>query len=205
MINFSGMFFPIFTMLFVVIDPIGNMPVFLSLTTSPREGYREKVALRACLIGFLVLTFFAFAGEKFLTSLGISLPAFRIAGGIMLFIVGIQMIFGEEKKDDKSEETPGTNDVAVFPLAVPLIAGPGTIASIILLMSEQQGHLGTQLLVIITLAAVLLCQYVAFRLAGLLSRLFGQSVNTVISKIFGIILGAMSTQFVIDGIKASIA
>ena len=203
MADFFSLFIPMFTMLFVVMDPIGNMPLFLALTASPREGYREQVAKRACLIGFFVLVVFAFVGERFLNAMGISLPAFRIAGGIMLFIVGLQMVFGEEHKEKSTEEPEaGTTDVAIFPLAVPLIAGPGTIASIILLMSSHNGDISSQMLIIFTLAVVLLANYGLFRAAAVLSRIVGQTVNTVISKIFGIVLGALSAQFIIDGVKS---
>ncbi|MCQ2914782.1 MAG: MarC family protein [Alphaproteobacteria bacterium] len=195
------------TMLFVVIDPIGNMPIFMSLTNSPRQGYRAEVAKRSVLIGFIVLIFFAFAGEAFLNSLQISLPAFRIAGGIMLFIVGLQMIFTNIEKphaDDGKDQLYGGVDVAVFPLAVPLIAGPGTIASIILMMSEARGKPIEQCSIIIALIAILILSYILFRLCDLFARLFGQTINNVISKILGIVLGALASQFVIDGIKALI-
>ena len=204
--QFFSLFIPMFTMLFVVLDPIGNMPLFLALTNSPREGYREQVAKRACLVGFFILVVFAFIGEKFLNAMGISLPAFRIAGGILLFIVGLQMVFGEENKEEAaSEDKPeGTNDVAIFPLAVPLIAGPGTIASIVLLMSSHHGDITSQMMIIFTLAVVLLANYGLFRIAAWLSRIVGETVNTVISKIFGIVLSALSAQFIIDGIDSLI-
>lgn len=202
---FFSLFIPMFTMLFVVLDPIGNMPLFLALTNSPREGYREQVAKRACLVGFFILVVFAFIGEKFLNAMGISLPAFRIAGGILLFIVGLQMVFGEENKEDAGEDKPeGTNDVAIFPLAVPLIAGPGTIASIVLLMSSHHGDITSQMMIIFTLAIVLLANYGLFRVAAWLSRIVGETINTVISKIFGIVLSALSAQFIIDGINSLI-
>ncbi|CCZ22726.1 membrane protein putative [Acetobacter sp. CAG:977] len=155
------------------------------------------------MIGGLVLLMFAFAGEAFLNLLSISLPAFRIAGGVLLFVVALQMIFEEEQKDKAADaENPHENDVSVFPLAVPLIAGPGSIASIILMMSEQHGSVGGQAAVIIALCAVLLITYILFRMSTLCARLMGQTVNQVISKILGIVLGAMAAQFVIDGISA---
>lgn len=200
-------FLKICTMLFVVIDPIGNMPVFMSLTSSPRPGYRALMAKRAVIIGFIVLLFFAFAGEAFLNSLGITLPAFRIAGGIMLFMVAINMMndAGDKKESDENKDMPyGTNDVSVFPLAIPLIAGPGTIASIILLMSERHGDLTAQGIVILALVLILLFSYILFRLCDFFARIFGQTANTVITKVLGIVLGAMAAQFVLDGIKAFI-
>ncbi len=194
---------PPFMILFVTMDPIGNMPIFMTLTESPRPDYSKAMARRAVLIGGLVLLMFAFAGEAFLNLLSISLPAFRIAGGVLLFVVALQMIFEEEQKDKAADaENTHENDVSVFPLAVPLIAGPGSIASIILMMSEQHGSVGGQAAVIIALCAVLLITYILFRMSTLCARLMGQTVNQVISKILGIVLGAMAAQFVIDGISA---
>lgn len=201
--TFLDVFLPPFTMLFVTMDPIGNMPIFMSLTESPRSGYRQLMARRSVFIGFCVMLFFAYAGEVFLNLLGISIPAFRIAGGIMLFIVALQMIFLEEQKEKAAEdaaEHPYENDVSVFPLAVPLIAGPGSIASIILLMSERHGMLMQQGVVIGSLIAVSLITYILFILSNSFARLFGQTINTVISKLLGIILGAMASQFIIDGV-----
>ncbi len=194
---------PPFMILFVTMDPIGNMPIFMTLTESPRPDYRKAMAKRAVMIGGIVLLAFAFAGEIFLTSLSISLSAFRIAGGILLFVVALQMIFVEEQKEKAAEtDNPFENDVSVFPLAVPLIAGPGTIASIILMMSERHGSFAGQAAVIAALFAVLLISYVLFRLSNFFARLLGQTVNQVISKILGIVLAAMAAQFVIDGIVA---
>ena len=208
MLTFLDLFLPPFTMLFVVMDPVGNMPIFMSLTESPRPGYRQLMAKRSVLIGFFVMLFFAYAGEAFLNLLGISMPAFRIAGGLMLFIVALQMIFVEERKEKAAgeiSENPYANDVAVFPLAVPLIAGPGSIASIILLMSERHGQWGLQLYVVLALALASIIQYVLFRLSSYFARVLGKTINTVISKLLGIILGAMASQFVIDGIRSLIA
>ena len=205
MTSFLDLFLPPFTMLFVIMDPIGNMPMFMTLTESPRPGYRLLMAKRSVIIGFFVMLFFAYAGEAFLNLLGISIPAFRIAGGIMLFIVALQMIFVEEQKEKAAEEiteNPYANDVAVFPLAVPLIAGPGSIASIILLMSERHGQWGRQLYVIFALALVSVITYVLFRLSNYFARVLGKTINTVISKLLGIILGAMASQFVIDGVSS---
>ncbi|MBR4126565.1 MAG: MarC family protein [Alphaproteobacteria bacterium] len=205
MLSLLDLFLPPLTMLFVVMDPIGNMPIFMSLTESPRPGYRQLMAKRSVLIGFCVMLFFAYAGEAFLNLLGISMPAFRIAGGIMLFIVALQMIFVEEQKEKAAgeiTEDPYANDVAVFPLAVPLIAGPGSIASIILLMSERHGQWKQQLYVISALAIVSLITYILFRLSNYFARVLGKTINTVISKLLGIVLGAMASQFVIDGVRS---
>jgi len=208
MSSILDLFLPPFTMLFVVMDPIGNMPIFMSLTESPRPGYRLLMAKRSVFIGFFVMLFFAYAGEAFLNLLGISMPAFRIAGGIMLLIVALRMIFVEEQKEKAAvevAENPYANDVAVFPLAVPLIAGPGSIASIILLMSERHGQWGQQLYVITALILVSLITYILFRLSNYFARVLGKTINTVVSKLLGIILGAMAAQFVIDGVHSLIS
>lgn len=194
---------PAITVLFVTMDPIGNMPVFMSLTNSPRPDYAKAMARRSVLIGGTVLLFFAFAGETFLRLLGISLPAFRIAGGVMLFVVALQMVFGgEEKQKMDDEETTFQNDVSVFPLAVPLIAGPGTITSIILLMNQAKTEsLSSQICVVAAMTVVLLITFFAFRLSTLCARIMGQTINQVITRILGLILAAMAAQFVVDGIN----
>lgn len=196
---------PAFTVLFVTMDPIGNMPIFMSLTESPRPGYKKSMARRSVIVGGAVLVMFAFAGEAFLSLLGISLPAFRIAGGLMLFVVALQMVFDQEKKEKSAEsENVFENDVSVFPLAVPLIAGPGAITSIILLMSERHDSFLSQSVVLIALLGVLLITYILFRLSSVCARLLGQTVNQVISKILGIVLAAMAAQFVVDGVSSVI-
>ncbi len=196
---------PAFTVLFVTMDPIGNMPIFMSLTESPRPDYKKSMARRSVIIGGGVLVMFAFAGEAFLSLLGISLPAFRIAGGLMLFVVALQMVFDQEKKEKSAEsENVFENDVSVFPLAVPLIAGPGAITSIILLMSERHDSFLNQSVVLIALFGVLLITYILFRLSSVCARLLGQTVNQVISKILGIVLAAMAAQFVVDGVSSVI-
>ena len=203
MSSFPDLFLSPLTMLFVAMDPIGNMPVFMGMTESPRSGYRLLMAKRSVFIGFCVLFFFAYTGEAFLNMLGISMPAFRIAGGIMLFLVALQMIFVEEQKEKAAgevTENPFANDISVFPLAVPLIAGPGAIASIILLMSERRGQWDAQLYVLLALILVSLIQYTLFRLSNYFARVLGKTVNKVISKLLGIVLGAMASQFVIDGV-----
>ena len=197
-----SIFLPAITVLFVTMDPIGNMPIFMSLTNSPRPDYPKAMAKRSVLIGGTVLLFFAFAGETFLHLLGISLPAFRIAGGIMLFVVALQMVFGgEEKEKIDEEEASFKSDVSVFPLAVPLIAGPGTITSVILLMNEAK-NLSAQIYVISAMLTVLLITFIAFRLSTFCARVMGQTINQVITKILGLILAAMAAQFVVDGIQS---
>lgn len=193
----------IFTMLFVVLDPLGNTPVFFFLTLHGDNKYRARIALRAVTIGFLILLFFTFAGDAFLKLAGISLPAFRIAGGIMLFVIAMQMIFTGNETANASPMTGNaakTRDVSVFPLAIPLIAGPGSIACLILLMSQHHGDYLQQGLVIGNLLLILVIQYVLFRSCNTLIRIFGETLNEVITKILGVVLGAMSVQFVVDGI-----
>jgi len=192
-------FFPAVTVLFVAMDPIGNMPLFMSLTNSPREDYPKNTARKSVLIGGAILFVFAFAGESFLKMMGITLPSFRVAGGIMLFIIALQMVFGGDGKKDDDGETAGRGDVAVFPLAVPLIAGPASITTVMLLMSEAKTP-AHQITVSAAMVAVLGISYAAFRLSGFVSRVLGESFNQVITKILGLVLGAMAAQFV-DGLK----
>ncbi|HHK75306.1 MAG TPA: MarC family protein, partial [Rhizobiales bacterium] len=154
---FSDILLPVFVTLFVVIDPIGLTPVFVSLTAGVDGATRRKIAFQACAIAAVILVLFAVAGKHLLLLMGITLPAFRIAGGIMLFLIAVEMLFEKrtERRNRNATETTepghvesGAGDIAVFPLATPLIAGPGAAASIILLMGQHQGDLISQAVIL---------------------------------------------------------
>lgn len=195
-----------FVTLFVIIDPIGLVPIFIALTKEADAAHRRRMAFKGTFIGMLILLFFALLGHKFLGLLGVGIPAFRIAGGIMLFILALEMVFDmrpqrREDKAGKMKADPSNIDISVFPLSVPLISGPGAIASIMLLMGAQKNDLMLQSTVLIVLAVVLLICLTLFLLAGHLSRILGHTFTQVLSRVLGVILGALAVQFILDGIR----
>ncbi len=191
-----------FVTLFVVIDPIGLTPIFIALTAGTNPRHRRAVALRACAVAAVVLLLFALFGEQVLGFIGISLPAFRIAGGILLFLTALDMLFERRtKRREGQAEEEDFPDPSVFPIAIPLIAGPGAIASIILLVGQSPGALG--LAAVMGVAASVLGIVMAFFLmAGRIERLLGRTGITVITRVLGMLLAALSVQFVIDGLSS---
>ena len=192
---------------FVIIDPPGCAPIFASLTHDCPPAERRMLAIRSVLIAAGILLFFALFGEDLLDALGISLAAFRIAGGIMLFLIALEMVFEKrterrEKRADEINATPEQEDISVFPMAIPMIAGPGSIASIMLLMARSNG-LPESLVVLAALGSILVLTLVALLAAGPLMRLLGNKVEAMITRILGVILAALAAQFVIDGISVS--
>ncbi|MDG1431055.1 MAG: MarC family protein [Paracoccaceae bacterium] len=187
-----------FATLFVVIDPIGLTPLFVALTQGEDSAHRRSVALRASTIGFVVLLLFALFGEAVLGFIGISMSAFRIAGGILLLLTALDMLFERrtKRREDKVVDLP---DPSVFPLATPLIAGPGAIASIILLMGQADGVLGS-ITVIGVMAVVVALVFVLFIAGGLLEKAIGQTGINVVTRLLGMLLAALSIQFIIDGL-----
>jgi len=194
--------FTTFVTLFVVVNPLGAIPVFFSLTQNLPQEERRKIAAMSALTAFLTLLFFALLGQHFLSSMGITLNAFRIAGGIMLFIIALNMLFRAPQKPQ--EDTPVKKEdieaISIFPLGIPLLAGPGAIATIILLDNEQHGNLDNTIWLVVTAFIVCLVSGILFWLAARLSRYITPLISQVITRLFGIILGALATQFVIDGI-----
>ncbi len=199
---------PVFTTLFVTIDPLGIIPVFISLTNGSSERYKHQMAIKSCIIGFCVLTAFAIAGKKLFSLLGIDIPAFRIGGGIMLFIIALEMVF--EKRTDRREDSANKineathDDISVFPLAIPLIAGPGSITSLFLFTSHYGDNVVSQGIVIAVMLGVVFITYLAFYFSTIIDKALGKTITNILSRIFGIILVAMSVQFIIDGIKEAI-
>jgi multiple antibiotic resistance protein len=196
-----------FVTFFVVIDPPGCAPIFASLTAGTDAKHRRAMALRSVAIASGILLFFALFGEDLLDALGVSLAAFRIAGGIMLFLIALEMVFERrqarrESRADEVKATPEHDDISVFPMAIPMIAGPGSIASIMLLMARSNG-LNQSLVVMGALAAILVLTLLALLAAGPLMRFLGHRVEAMITRILGVILAALAAQFVIDGINVS--
>ena len=190
----------------VIIDPPGCAPIFASLTAGTSAEHRRKMALRSSLIAWCILIFFALLGRPLLHALGITLAAFRLAGGIMLFIIALEMVF--EKRTQRREEranaveAEGADDISVFPMAIPMIAGPGSIATAMLLTARAEGVTET-LVVLGAMSLVILLTLVALLAAGPIMRFVGAKLEAMITRILGVILAALAAQFVIDGIKQS--
>jgi len=200
----TELFVSAFVTFLVVIDPPGCVPIFASLTSGATPAHRRAMALRSVGIAAGILLFFGLLGEDLLSALGVSLSAFRIAGGILLFLIAIDMVFEKrtERRENRAEEVSArqVEDVSVFPMAIPMIAGPGSIASIMLLMARSEG-LTESLVVLGALAATLLLTLLSLLLAGPLMRLLGHRMEAMITRLLGVILAALAVQFVIDGLR----
>ena len=202
----TELFVSAFVTFLVVIDPPGCAPIFAGLTKGATPAHRRAMAVRSVLIASGILLFFALLGEDLLRALGISLSAFRIAGGIMLFLIAIDMVFEKrtERREHRAQEVSASEaeDISVFPMAIPMIAGPGSIASVMLLMARSEG-LARSLMVLGALVATLVLTLVALLAAGPLMRLLGHKMEAMISRLLGVILAALAAQFVIDGVERS--
>jgi multiple antibiotic resistance protein len=207
-----SLFLSAFVTFFVVIDPPGCAPIFASLTRGGSNAHRRAMALRSTGIATVILILFALVGEPLLSGLGISLDAFRFAGGIMVFLIALEMVFEKrtERREERAEEIQrrlaearkeDPEDISVFPMGIPMIAGPGSIATVMLVTSRNHGlHL---LLVLAALAAVLITTLVSLLAAGAIMRVLGDKLEATITRILGVLLAALAAQFVIDGVKAS--
>ncbi len=194
---------------FVVIDPPGCAPIYAGLTAGVPPVHARAMAVRAVTVAGLILLMFALFGQDILGALGISLDSFRIAGGIMLFLIALEMVFEKrtQRREDRAQkliDTPEIEDVSIFPMAMPMIAGPGSIASIMLLMSKGHGIERT-LVILAALAVILLLTLLALVLAGPLMKILGARIEAVVTRLLGVLLGALAAQFVIDGLRASFA
>lgn len=203
----SELFISAFVTLFVVIDPPGCAPIYASLTTGASQAQRRSMAIRAVGIAAAILLLFALWGKQLLGVLGIALDSFRIAGGIMLFIIAMDMVFEKrtQRREDRAQkiaETPEVEDVSVFPMAMPMIAGPGSIATVMLLMSRADG-MTERLVVIGAVVVTLLLMLGSLLAAGPIMALLGAKIEAVITRLLGVLLAALAAQFVIDGLKAS--
>lgn len=193
----------------VIVDPIGLVPSFIAITQGMPAKSRRNVALRACLIATVILAGAALAGDWLLRMLAISLPAFRIAGGLLLFSIASEMVFGvrvvrqTETAEHALEER--VRNIAAFPLAIPLMAGPGAITASVLLSGRTGGDALRLGLLLGVIAAVMLLSFVAFELAGRIARFLGTTATAVASRILGVLLAALAVQYVVDGVRAAIA
>lgn len=197
-----------FVTLFVTLDAPGLAPVFLALTSGMARAERRQIAMRATLTALGILVLFATAGAAILAVLGITLPAFRIAGGLLLFHIAFEMIFEKrQQRHERSAERAVTadqiRDIAVFPLAIPLIAGPGAISATILLSGAYADPL-SRLVLIAIVAANLAIAWVVFLVAERVEGILGATGRTVLTRLLGVLLAALAVQFVIDGVAATI-
>ncbi|ABD54735.1 MarC family protein [Jannaschia sp. CCS1] len=195
-------YIPAFVTLFVIIDPIGLAPLFVALTQGMTARQRRSIAIRSCLVAAGLLTLFGLAGEAVLGFLGISMPAFRMAGGILLFLTALDMLFERrtQRRQGTADAEPEGDDPSVFPLAIPLIAGPGSIATMILLTGQDDSPLNL-LAVHGVMAVVIALVFTLFLLAAPLERLLGPTGINVVTRLLGMLLAALSVQFVIDGLR----
>ena len=193
-----------FVTLFVVIDPIGMAPLFVALTQGMSARKRRTIALRAAVTAIALLTVFGLFGEKILSFIGISMPAFRIAGGVLLFLTALDMLFERrtKRRQDKTHEDddPG-DDPSIFPLAVPLTAGPGAMATMILLAGQTGASWSWVVAVHLVMIAVVAICLLLWLAAGLMERALGPTGINVVTRLLGMLLAALSVQFVIDGLR----
>ena len=188
-----------FVTLFVIIDPPAILPLFVALTRHLEVHERRTAALRACVVAAGVLTLFGLLGQTLLDTIGISLSAFRISGGILLFLIAVEMLF-EKRTPRRSSSAVPANDPSIFPIAVPLIAGPGAMATMVLLAAEQGGSWQWLISMHVIMALVIGLTYVMFLAGSRLDRLLGKNGINVVTRLFGILLAALAVQIVLDGL-----
>jgi multiple antibiotic resistance protein len=204
------LFLSAFVTLFVVIDPPGCAPIYAGLVKGASQRQATTMAVRASVIAALILIVFALFGEQLLGALHIELNSFRLAGGIMLFVIAMDMVFEKrtQRREERAEKimaqnaaTPEVEDVSVFPMAMPMIAGPGSIATIMLLMAKANGTEQT-LVILAAMLSVIALTLLALIAARPLMKLLGTNVEAVITRLLGVLLAALAVQYVIDGVKA---
>jgi multiple antibiotic resistance protein len=194
-----------FTALFIIIDPIGIAPLFIAVTQGMTREQRKAVAVRACGAAIILLLLFAIFGTALLDFVGISMPAFRIAGGALLFLTALDMLFERRqsrREGNTSDHLEPDNDPSIFPLAIPLIAGPGTIATMILLVGQANGPLGFTAVVGMMVVVVAMALGMLL-VAGRLEKLLGKTGINVVTRLQGMLLAALSVQFILDGLQGS--
>jgi multiple antibiotic resistance protein len=191
--------------LLVVVDPVGLVPTFIAMTDGLDAAARRRVAIRAALIATFILIGFAVGGEWLLRTLGIGIPAFRIAGGLLLFSIASEMVFGvrierQARTAEKAIEEH-VHNIAAFPLAIPLMAGPGAITAVVLLAGRADGNQKTFWLLLGVISLVGLICFLVFMLASRIGGALGITGNVVMSRLLGVLLAAMAVQFVLDGLR----
>jgi multiple antibiotic resistance protein len=204
-----ALFISAFATLFVIIDPPGCAPIFATLTQGTSKKHQREMAFKSVTVASIILIGFAYVGEWLFSKLGISLDALRIAGGIMLFMIGLNMVFEKrtEKREDRAEglldEIEDPEDISVFPMGIPMIAGPGTMASLLILMGKSDNG-WQELSILAALVLVLIITLISFLVAGPLMKLMGKTFTNVLTRVLGVLLATLAAQFILDGIKGAL-
>ena len=193
-------FIQAFVLYFVVIDPIGNTPIFMSITQLQNEKEKRQTAIEGVIIATIILILFSIIGQFVLSYLKVSLESFRIAGGIILFLIAIEMLFNkrQERKQQVLEQTK--DKLSIFPLAIPILAGPAAITSVIVIAIEYQGNILLQSISLIGLVMVMIMTLIFFLLLAKSDKFLNKNITNIISRVIAIILAALSIQYIIDGI-----
>lgn len=204
-----NLFFDTFIVLFVVVDPIGLTPIFAAITQGGTPAYRRRMAVRGTFIAAIILLAFALGGAALLRLLGIGMPAFQIAGGILLFLVALDMVFVRHSgirstTEREQREAELKADVSVFPLAFPLIAGPGALTTVLLMAGKHAQYVSGTAVVLVVVVVVLLLALTALLQAGRIMRLMGETGANVITRVLGVVLTALAVQYVLDGLQAGL-
>ena len=190
-----------FVLLWAVIDPIGTVPVFISATQGRPETERKRIAFVAAVTAAGILLFFIIVGEIMLRAMGVPILAFQIAGGIILFLFALTMIFGESKPEGEKKELRSTSDVAVFPLATPSLASPGAMMAVVLLTENSTNSIFNQMISSVIMLSVLAASYLLMLAAGFISRIIGDGGASIVSRVMGLILASIATTNVLEGAK----
>ncbi|EQC51151.1 MarC family protein [Bacteriovorax sp. DB6_IX] len=191
----------IFIVLWAVIDPIGTIPVFIAITKNYDEVEKVSIAKKSTFVATLILFFFLIVGEFILKNVGVPLAAFQTSGGVILFLFAMNMIFGSSKPEEEIQLVKNGTETAIFPLAIPSIAGPGAILAVVLLADSERSSFLSQSKVAIVLLVILLINYILMRLANKIHQRIGNSGAIVISKVMGLILASMAANNILMGIK----
>ena len=194
-------FIQTFFLYFIVIDPLGTSPLFLIVTQHMETKDKIKTALSATTIATLILLFFALLGSSLLSYLNISFPAFTIAGGVILFLISIEMLFDKRQQRKENDLDYNSEKVSVFPLAIPLLAGPAGITSVIVSVSDIGNNFTNQVVGMFSLITVLFITFIIFFIASKTSKVINKKVISVISRVIAIILAGLSVQYILDGLK----
>ncbi len=199
-----GFYLSAFITMFVIIDPIALAPLFVALTRGMDAAQRRTVARRACLIAIALMTLFGLLGNKILAVIGISMPAFRISGGILLFLTALDMLFERRTQRREGQHPDPHHDPSVFPLAMPLIAGPGAFTTMILLVNNTPATgIPHTLAIHAVMILVVFLAYLAFLVTDPIERALGRTGILVVTRLLGMLLAALSVQFVLDGVRGT--
>ena len=193
-------FLQAFVLYFVVIDPIGNTPIFLSITQSQNEKEKYQTAIEATLIATIILIFFSIIGQFILSYLNISLESFRIAGGIILFLIAIEMLFNKRQERKEQIVSKANEKLSVFPLAIPILAGPAAITSVIVIATKYQENLTLQSINLLGLVSVMIITLILFIILAKSDKFLNKNITNIISRVIAIILAALSIQYIVDGL-----